>query len=180
MKITLIRHGETEGNLRKAYIGSTDEPLSLEGISKLQTVSNLQKKVYVSNKIRTQETAKILFPQAELEIISLLEEMNFGLFEGKNFKELEENVLYQTWISGNCQGFCPKGERMSDFIYRCKNAFYQVATKNSEDKIFVIHGGTIMAICSQFVRNSSYFQWQVPCGTVLNFHWNGTFLEELT
>ena len=33
--VYLIRHGKTEGNLKKAYIGVTDQPLCLEGRAEL-------------------------------------------------------------------------------------------------------------------------------------------------
>ena len=36
MKIYLIRHGETKGNLKKKYIGRTDEKLCREGRIKLE------------------------------------------------------------------------------------------------------------------------------------------------
>ena len=36
MKIVLIRHGATKGNLEKRYIGRTDEDLCGEGIKKLK------------------------------------------------------------------------------------------------------------------------------------------------
>ena len=36
MKIYLIRHGETKGNLKKKYIGRTDEKLCSEGRIKLE------------------------------------------------------------------------------------------------------------------------------------------------
>ena len=31
MKLQFIRHGKTQGNLEKRYIGSTDEPLCAKG-----------------------------------------------------------------------------------------------------------------------------------------------------
>ena len=36
MKLLLIRHGMTQGNLEKRYIGRTDEPLCAEGRTVLQ------------------------------------------------------------------------------------------------------------------------------------------------
>ena len=36
MKIYFIRHGLTEGNIQKKYIGKTDEPLCTEGIAELR------------------------------------------------------------------------------------------------------------------------------------------------
>ena len=37
MTLTLIRHGLTEGNLKRLYYGSTDLPLTEAGIAALRT-----------------------------------------------------------------------------------------------------------------------------------------------
>ena len=37
--VYLIRHGKTEGNLKKAYIGVTDQPLCLEGRAELERLA---------------------------------------------------------------------------------------------------------------------------------------------
>ena len=36
MKIILIRHGKTEGNIKNRYIGRTDEPLCGEGLDEIR------------------------------------------------------------------------------------------------------------------------------------------------
>mgnify|MGYP000581579371 CR=1 FL=1 len=36
LEVLLLRHGQTQGNLEKRYIGKTDEPLSEKGIRFLQ------------------------------------------------------------------------------------------------------------------------------------------------
>ena len=44
--ITLIRHGQTEGNRRHWYYGSTDLPLSQEGAEELERLA--EEKIYPS------------------------------------------------------------------------------------------------------------------------------------
>ena len=64
MKWILIRHGQTQGNRERRYIGCrTDEPLCPEGIAQLQNrhyppVS----RVFVSPMRRCVETANLLYP----------------------------------------------------------------------------------------------------------------------
>ena len=36
MEVLLIRHGKTQGNLEKRYVGSTDEPLCASGAAQLR------------------------------------------------------------------------------------------------------------------------------------------------
>ena len=40
MKVILIRHGKTPGNLLKQYIGRTDQSLAEEGIAELKVIAD--------------------------------------------------------------------------------------------------------------------------------------------
>ena len=75
MKIYFIRHGLTEGNIQKKYIGKTDEPLCTEGIAELrqkladgdyENVVNEASKagctIWRSPMLRCAQTAEIIFP----------------------------------------------------------------------------------------------------------------------
>ncbi len=180
MKIKLIRHGLTNGNLRKAYIGKTDEPLSDEGMHMFKDVDIFTTHVYVSEKQRTKQTAKIIYPKAKQIVIPDLNEMNFGDFEGKNFKELENNIDYKAWVDSDCKNKCPNGESLREFVTRCKRGFLSVIYSTNNDIVIVAHAGTIMAICDSFIMSDkSYFDWHIDCGQSLDFNWNGKLLEEL-
>lgn len=108
-----------------------------------------------------------------------LREMDFGNFEGKNYKELNGNPDYQAWIdSGGTIAF-PNGESREEFIKRCceglREVFSQIEVSISKkEKIvqfendlltigLVVHGGTIMALCSAF-GGGEYFDYQVANG----------------
>lgn len=198
MKIAFVRHGMTSGNLRKAYMGVTDEALCETGVSALresavaETVRGLIPhcgQVYVSTRQRTQETASLLFPEMEQVVCSFLDEMDFGIFEGKNYEDLSHSPAYRAWVEGGCVAPCPQGEGLDVFLPRVRQGFLSVVgrsvdnmessvNQSEQGKIFVVHGGTIMGICSQFVEGSTYYQWQVPCGEALLFQWEeGALIE---
>ncbi len=63
MHIFLIRHGLTAGNLKKRYIGRTDESLCEAGRSKLLKINRnypIAQKIFVSPMKRCKETAKLI------------------------------------------------------------------------------------------------------------------------
>ena len=63
MKVVLIRHSKTAGNLLGRYIGTTDEPLCEEGIRLLENRSYpAAELVYVSPMKRCRETAALIYP----------------------------------------------------------------------------------------------------------------------
>lgn len=102
MKINLIRHGMTAGNLEKRYIGRTDEPLCAEGISGLGSRKYPDPGVLICSPMqRCIQTAQAIFPGVQPRIYPELRECDFGDFEGKNWQELSGNADYQRWIDSS-------------------------------------------------------------------------------
>ena len=52
--------------------------------------------------------------------------MNFGKFEGRNYKEMEKDPDYRAWVDGMCLGKCPGGESREEFCARTCEAFLEV------------------------------------------------------
>ena len=179
-QIILIRHAQTHGNLEKRYIGTTDEPVTPEGVKLLQQHSYPQADaVYTSPMLRCVQSAQIVYPNLNPIVVPDLKECNFGIFEGKNYLELSDSTAYQAWIDSNGKLPFPDGESRTEFSKRCINAF-QVAINQANPAwksiAFVIHGGTIMAILEHFSQNpDSFYQWQIENGNgyVVNYQ-NGT------
>ena len=104
-RLTLIRHGITQGNLDGVYLGSgTDEPLCEEGRQQLralqaQFVYPQPATVFASPLARALETADILFPEAKNKIILQdLRENGFGVFEGRKIRELVADADFKKWM----------------------------------------------------------------------------------
>lgn len=177
MKLYLIRHAMTEGNKRKAYIGAgTDEPLCAEGIAQLQAKSYPKADIiFVSPMKRCLMTVEYLYPNQEKIICDGFKEMDFGSFEGKNYEELKENSDYINWLKSGGETAFPNGEARKDFVCRSQKTFLeclrQIQNSDREKKtaVFVVHGGTIMAIMEEYgIPRGNYYKWQVE---------NGEFIE---
>ena len=146
--IFFIRHGATEGNLRRRYIGRTDEPLCEAGIAQVKA---LQKRglsvdrLFVSPMLRTRQTADILFPKMHYTVVDGLIETDFGRFEGKSADELSGDLAYQAWVDAMCLTPIPGGESVADFKIRCCEAFAEtIRTVPDGSRVgFVVHGGVI-------------------------------------
>ena len=174
MEILLTRHGATAGNLKNVYLGVTDDPLCPEGRSALHALDPSVETVYVTPLIRTQQTAKILFPNARQIIVPGLAEMNFGVFENKNYAELSDNAAYRVWLDGNCEAPCPGGESRGQFCDRACAAFASLVSQALEQRVsrlvIVAHGGVVMAVGERFaVPKRDYYSWRVANGTVSRF-----------
>lgn len=157
MKLYFFRHAMTAGNASHRYIGSTDDALSEAGIAEAKRSGGSErvKTVYVTPLKRTRETAKILFPKAEQIIVDGLREMDFGAFENRSAAEMASDDAYRAWVDGGCEGTCPGGESREKFCKRVQTSFAALLPRLKEsggDAVFVVHGGTIMALISRFAR----------------------------
>ena len=179
MKLLLLRHGATKGNLEKRYIGKTEEGLAEEGKQELlrrKAAGNYPKLdiLFISPKIRCLETAEILYKGLEVQIVPELQECDFGIFEGKSYIELTGNKTYQTWIDGGGILSFPGGESLEDFKQRCIKGFQKIMkNKISPNKRIgiITHGNTIMALLEAFgYPKLGYYTWKIGNG-------NGYFCE---
>lgn len=172
-QITLIRHGKTPANAQKKYLGLTEESLSEEGIEELLALKEqgyypVSNYCFVSPMKRCIETAKLLYPEAVLIQIPQWREMNFGIFEGKNYAQLNGNADYQAWVDSGCTIPIPCGESREAFINRCLEGYEKAKQLMAgipfgEPIAMVVHGGTIMALESSF-HEKDYFDYRIGCG----------------
>ncbi|MBR6967584.1 MAG: histidine phosphatase family protein [Ruminococcus sp.] len=180
MKIVLIRHGMTAGNMEKRYIGVTDESLCNEGIRALSEKKYPRCELLVCSPMkRCTETAAVIYPGQQPIIADGLRECDFGEFEGKNYKELSGSAEYQSWIDSGGEAAFPHGEVPADFRRRSKEAFEQIlyAHSGAESAAFVVHGGTVMSVLEKYAfPHKDYFDWQLPNGSGWVCEWNGNKL----
>ena len=97
-------------------------------------------------------------------------ECDFGLFEGRNYKELSGNPEYQNWIdSGGTMPF-PGGESMNEMTARVMKGFYEAMDiADGLNAAFVVHGGTIMAVMSR-IDGGDFYDYQIDNGECLRFN----------
>lgn len=183
IEITLLRHGKTGANLEHRYLGRTDEELCEEGIQELRTLksegnypSPIQTDVVAASPMkRCRQTAELLYPGRKILLVEEFREMDFGAFEGKNYKELQGDVRYQAWIDSNGTLPFPEGESRESFQERCQAGFLKMLEQidkigidqQKEQEIIaisaVVHGGTIMALLSSY-GEGDYFDYQCENG----------------
>lgn len=173
-RISMLRHGMTEGNRTGRYIGATDSPLSPEGKEQLEDLLALYdypkvEKVYTSPLTRAVETARILYPEHRLQPIDGLQEYHFGIFENRSIDELSADPRYQAWVSGSMEEAPDGGESREAFAQRVTAGFCQVLSDMMEHGIFsaalIGHAGVLSALLSQFcVPKRSPIEWKWESG----------------
>ena len=166
--IYLIRHGKTGANERHLYCGSSDLPLSENGID------TLRKKHYeitadrflTSGMKRTEQTLRLLFGEVPHEVDPRFREVDFGDFELHSYEVLKQDPAYQAWISGdNESNVPPNGESGAQMTVRVLAAFRELEDRG-ETCVLVAHGGVIAAIMAELFPDSgkNRYQWQPKPG----------------
>ena len=153
--IMLIRHGETEWNILGKFQGSTDIPLSNEGIRQAFMLKERLKSdfdyIFSSPLKRAYETAKILCDESgkQVSVAEEIREINFGEWEGLTVKGIAEKYpdIFNEWRNDKREGkFCGGDMSTLNASIRAKNCIMEIANKHKGKKIVIVaHGGIIKA-----------------------------------
>lgn len=149
MRITLVRHGETDYNKQNRIQGRANIPLNDEGrrqTKKLKETTDQETFdiCFSSPLIRTVETAMILVgDQTEIRIDERLLERDLGELEGKDRKDYD----YIKYWDYNLNYGEKKVEKIQDIFKRTED-FIKYLEKYHKDKsiLIVSHGATIRAL----------------------------------
>ena len=129
MKLTLLRHGETDGSRRDLYYGAADIPALPESLAALHENAAAYPRAaryYTSGLLRTEQTLQALYGDVPHVQLPGLREMNFGDFEMKSYQELKDTAAYQAWITDVEHNVCPNGESAPQVLERNRAAIAQV------------------------------------------------------
>lgn len=173
-EIHLIRHGMTAENKQGLYIGSTDVPLSPEGISLLEQYDSEYKYpgtpvVFSSPMLRCVQSCNALYPAMKPLIIDDLRECDFGDWEGKHAYELKNDPAFTAWLADSVNNTPPNGESSAEFTRRVCLAFEKIVNGLFKSGItcavIVTHGGVISTLMSVYALPSApSYEWQANNG----------------
>ena len=166
MKLTLLRHGETDGSRRDLYYGAADIPALPESLAALHENAAAYpraKRYYTSGLLRTEQTLEAIYGPVAHQQLPGLQEMNFGDFEMKSYQELKDTAAYQAWITDVEHNVCPNGESAPQVLERNRAAMAQVLA-SGEDAVCVVHGGVTAGLMMTWFGGGRY-DYSVKPGT---------------
>jgi probable phosphoglycerate mutase len=140
MRVTLIRHGETEWSKSGQHTGTTDLPMLPEGEKaagrtgeRLREISfDLVRSSPLQRARRTAELAGL----GSVEIDEDLREWVYGDYEGRTTLDIrEERPGWDIWKDG-----CPGGETLDELAARADRVISRVIESGAERVALVAHG----------------------------------------
>lgn len=160
-ELILIRHGQTEGNLRRLLVGRTDMPLDDLGRRQAAATADFAAASYQpdlvisSPLVRARDTAGEIGRRLGLsvEIEPGLVELDFGDVEGWAIEEALTHHPHMAEIllapDGNDYSW-PNGEMLGDFHRRVVECFRRLDEKHRGHHVIVVtHGGVIGSYYAQ-------------------------------
>jgi alpha-ribazole phosphatase len=172
MKIFLVRHGITESNKQKRYVGWTDVELSPEGCAQAEALApGLSSRqitgLYSSDLRRAAKTAEILGTRCGIKPVTtpLLREMNFGEWEGLCYEEIlsaYEKEL-RLWYDDPFHRSPPGGEDLRGVCQRTRAFLEELWLREDRNGNFVVvsHGGAICSIIHHYLGLKQERFWEL-------------------
>jgi len=162
-EIYVARHGETEYNRQGKMQGrGIDVPLNKTGRLQARAISEVMQNksldhIFSSSLMRSMETAEIIAWSLRMKYQSFpeLDEMNFGRFEGKPSREIEEDLrgVHQMWKSGQTDFIIEGGESPEMVLERVLSRTDSILRENvGSTMLFVLHGRLIRILMSNWLE----------------------------
>lgn len=163
VKLFLIRHGQTDGNVRGQYIGSLDIDMTEEGISQAKSAKNYLSNVNFSNIYssplkRAVNTAVIIAEGTghKVRIMNDLRELDFGKWEGLKFDEINSAYRedYQGWLDDPYNHPPTGGESFDKLIARADKEIKRIVEENPDGSSVAVvsHGGVILSLIVNWLK----------------------------
>lgn len=175
--LTLVRHGQTTGNVRKLLSGVSDDPLTPFGrrqaVAMGRALSTLilegtlppVRALYVSPLQRARHTAEALATPLGLTPMSRddLMEINFGEMEGLTEAEAVERfpdakAAFARDVFRIEYAF-PGGETRRGFHQRAKDAFAAIVARHPGEHVIVVAHGGILGIALAHYMTGNTARW---------------------
>jgi alpha-ribazole phosphatase len=163
LRLVFVRHGKAS-DVEGRCIGQFDAALSREGVSQICShdwSAYNASEIISSDLSRAQESARLIATQLSLPVSpdKRLREMNFGEWDGRAWKDLEESdgTRLSEWMEHWTTAAAPGGETVDDLFGRVSQFLRSVARPDHNrvrNIIVVAHAGSIRAaLC--IVRNQA-------------------------
>lgn len=176
----IIRHGETQWNVKGIMQGHQDSPLTKKGLHQAKLSAKLLKNIkfdaiYSSDLLRAKKTAEIIALEKKMIVKTnkLLREGFLGRFQGKKPAELRKELKTQFKKRNNLSKekrfkfkMAPDIESDQEMISRFIIFLRELAIINPNKKILIVsHGGIMRA----FLIHLGWAEYEeLPPGSVKN------------
>ncbi|UCB42443.1 MAG: histidine phosphatase family protein [Dehalococcoidales bacterium] len=192
-KLLLMRHGLTEFNQDRRFMGHSDIELSTTGRQQAEKLRDYLADekidaVYSSDLKRAVEMAEIVCEGRGLDIVTCpeLRECNYGTCEGLTFSEINDSYPH---VAERCINFTlelefPEGECFVDFFERTSHFIERLKEhRPSETVLISAHDGPLKILLCRLLEIGDDHWWQLRLNngslSIINISPRGAVLSRL-
>lgn len=188
MKLVLVRHVETYGNVEHRLNGHTESDYTLRGEAMKEILVNelvvLNEKlsfdkIYASPTTRAFKIAQAVGNSTgmEIQVDHRLREFNFGIFEGKTREECIDifEAEWDQWMANYIDYPVPEGQSQREYHDLC--AEFLTELDEDETILIVAHGGTIHGMLTNMLNLPLDCKWHfdIKLGSITIIDYNHGF-----
>lgn len=147
-ELYFLRHGDT--GLPGRYIGSTNAPLTEKGREQVRKTGRVLREkgvttILCSPLLRCRQTLEELNLPGTCHFNELLQEIDFGRWEGQNFAEIvqSDKELVDAWVADPNSFTFPAGDSLRSFTRRIATFKSELESMVDNNLLVVSHGGVI-------------------------------------
>ena len=187
-QIILVRHGETEWNVKEVFRGRIDVGLNETGVKQAKLLarhlSNIKiDAIYSSALKRALTTAEKIASYHKLDVVITpgLMDLDFGEWQGLPRQEVKDRYkeLYAQWLNHPEQVRMPAGESLDDVRGRVMSVVDRVIAKYEGSVVIASHRVVNkVLICALLGLDNSHF-WNIEqdtCGMTIFAYENERFI----
>jgi broad specificity phosphatase PhoE len=166
-KIYLVRHGETESNIKGIFRGRLDIPLSERGRDQANDLKRYFENipidvVYTGPLNRAVETAETAFPGHTPIKEPLLDNLDLGEWSGQNKAMVKEQFpqQWEDWVKRPESITFPGGECLDDVLKRSRLFFQKVIEGEAENIAVVSHRSVVKVLIAAVFGLEKNYYWK--------------------
>jgi broad specificity phosphatase PhoE len=154
MKLFLIRHGETTGDVEDRYGGSYDDDLTPRGQQQAEELAKKLanegiQKIFCSPLARARQTAEYVRVKTHAEVVELhdvRERNHYGVLSGMTKADAKRDYPELVGLVADKYSTVEGGEPYKDFGVRVESAFAEIQNSNHDTIAVLTHGGVLRYI----------------------------------
>ena len=187
-EIYIIRHGESQGNKEKVFLGQLDRDLTPLGYKQAELTAEFLSKtkidaVYSSSLLRAKNTAKALADIKGLEVIESdnLREINAGDWQGRTYENIEETYpqMWKIWQNADYKNVkTPGGESPMDVLKRVYCELEEIGKNHKGQAVAVASHGLSIRVTLSYITGGKINSWAANASVTKLIYENGKFEVE--
>lgn len=178
MRLYMVRHGQSEANLKQNFSGWAQIPLTQQGFEEAKRAGAYLRgkqfdRIYASDLLRAVQTAQTAIPGCEPIQLALLRENDVGTLQG--LPRVEEEAKYGRffWVRDDGADFTAFGGENHEMLRGRVREFLTLLEEDPCDQVIAFAHEGVLRCMLDLVIGKEYSRYNVRCPncTIAVFEW---------